>query len=271
MRTLIINSDDFGFARDVNRGVIAGHQAGLVTATTLMANGQEFEHAVELAQANPGLDVGCHLVLVQGRSLSRPGQMLPETVKDLVVALALGRIEPDAEIEAQIRRIREAGIRPLHLDTHKHTHLHPKVLRAVARASERHAIRWVRRPFDFPLEGAPSEVPWTKRMLTRALRSVRGSMERVLTRHHCRTTDHFAGFAITGRFGSAELAHLIRHLPQGITELMCHVGYHTAELDGLKTRLKASREAELQALLDARTREAITQSGVRLARFRDLE
>ena len=68
-RRLVVNADDFGFTRDVNDGIIEAHRNGILTATTLMANGDAFEHAVRLAHENPTLDTGCHLVLVQGNSV----------------------------------------------------------------------------------------------------------------------------------------------------------------------------------------------------------
>ena len=69
---LIVNADDFGFTRDVNEGIVEAHRHGILTATTLMANGDAFDHAVALARENPSLDVGCHLVLVQGKSVLDP-------------------------------------------------------------------------------------------------------------------------------------------------------------------------------------------------------
>ena len=62
---LITNADDFGFTREVNEGIVEAHRNGILTATTLMANGAAFEHAVGLAQETPSLDIGCHLVLVE--------------------------------------------------------------------------------------------------------------------------------------------------------------------------------------------------------------
>ena len=135
MRTLHVNADDFGFTRDVNEGIVHAHHAGILTATTLMANGAAFEHAVGLARATPTLDVGCHLVLTGGVSVVS-GSPLPGDVKQVMLAVASGRLDPYVELRAQISRIMAAGIRPTHLDTHKHTHLFPPVLNAVARLGE---------------------------------------------------------------------------------------------------------------------------------------
>ena len=68
-KQLVVNADDFGFTPDVNAGIVEAHRDGILTATTLMANGDAFEDAVRLARETPTLDIGCHLVLIGGRSL----------------------------------------------------------------------------------------------------------------------------------------------------------------------------------------------------------
>jgi chitin disaccharide deacetylase len=257
---LIVNADDFGFTRDVNAGIVEAHRDGILTATTLMANGAALGDAVRLAGENPRLDLGCHLVLVQGNSVLAPASPLPDTLSQLLLAVGLGRIRIYDELAAQVRRVLEAGILPTHLDTHKHTHLLPQVLEAVARISEEFRIPWVRRPFDF---GSTS-------LVGRILHMAGGRFRRVLAKHGCRTTDYFAGFQMTGRFGAPELAALIRRLPPGITEFMCHPGRCGAELQAARTRLKESRENELRALTAPETRRALDEAGVKLVSYREL-
>ena len=269
-KQLVVNADDFGFTPDVNRGIVDAHRRGILTATTLMANGAAFDDAVRLARETPTLDIGCHLVLVGDRSLVT-GKPYPLTVTQLLAALARREIRPYEEISAQVRHILNAGIRPTHLDTHKHTHLAPPVLDAVARVSEEFGIRWVRRPFDFPLNALRGTVPRLKRMTSAALGLLRRHFHRVLERHGCRTTDHFAGFQITGRFRTAELVELLACLPDGSTELMCHPGYCGETLRGARTRLKESREQELQALTAPETRAALARHGVELVGYAGLE
>jgi predicted glycoside hydrolase/deacetylase ChbG (UPF0249 family) len=219
----VVNADDFGFTPDVNEGIVEAHRHGILTATTLMANGAAFDDAVRRAREVPGLDIGCHLVLIGGRSLTTH-HALPRSVPQLLGALARREIRVYEELRAQIRRIVDTGIRPTHLDTHKHTHLAPPVLNAVARLGEEFGIRWVRRPFDFPLNALRGTVPRVKRLTSDALGLMRRRFHRVLEKHGCRTTDHFAGFQITGRFRTAELVELLAALPEGSTEFMCHPG-----------------------------------------------
>lgn len=265
-KRLVVNADDFGFTPDVNEGIVEAHRRGILTATTLMANGGAFEDAVHGAREVPSLDIGCHLVLVGGHSLLS-GKPFPVTVSRLLLAIAGKHLRPYDELHAQVRRILEAGIRPSHLDTHKHTHLAPPVLDAVARLSEEFGIPWVRRPFDFPLRTA---VPLVVRLTSNSLGLLRRRFHRVLERHHCRTTDHFAGFQITGRFRTAELVELIRVLPDGSTELMCHPGKCGAALRQARTRLKESRENELAALTAPEVKAALERAGVELINYHQL-
>jgi len=234
LKYLIPNADDFGFTRDVNDGIVEAHRDGILTAATLMATGAAFDHAVELARRNPELDIGVHLVLVDMEGF-------PPTIPRLL--FSLGRIRIYDELVRQVRKVLDAGLKPTHLDTHKHTHLLPQVFNALTRIAGEFHIPWVRRRFG----------PF-----------------RWLSTRGCRSTDHFTGFRLTGRYGAAELAELIRRLPEGSTEFMCHPGLCTDELRAARTRLKESRRRELDALVSPEVRAALVESGVKLARYRDL-
>lgn len=257
MRQLVVNADDFGFTRDVNQGIVEAHRRGILTATTLMACGDAFDDAVRLAKETPTLDVGCHLVLV--------GQApFPMSVPELVPAVMLGRIRIYEELAKQVRKIIDAGIAPTHLDTHKHTHLLPQVLDAVARVSEDFKIPWVRRPFDFRAQ--PGGIGWKNELMH--LRSE--GFARTLAQHNCRSTDWFAGFRVTGNYNASTLAAILRALPEGSTEFMCHPGVLGTELQQARTRLKQSRQDELAALTSNEVRTAIQETGIRLSRYREL-
>jgi len=234
LKYLITNADDFGFTRDVNEGIVHANREGILTATTLMATGTEFEHAAALARETPELDVGVHLVLVDSAGF-------PSSLTQFV--LSVGHMRVYDELARQVEKVVKAGIQPTHLDTHKHTHLMPPVFAAIVRITKEFGIPWVRRRFG--------PVRW-------------------LGSRGCRTTDHFAGFLMTGRFGKAQLARLIRRLPEGSTEFMCHPGFCTDELRATRTRLKESRRRELDALTSVEVRAAIKESGVKLVSYRDL-
>jgi len=126
----------------------------------------------------------------------------------------------------------------------------------------------VRCPFDVDI--AYRGIPNGKRATATAMRLMRKRFASVLARHGCRSTDHFAGFQMTGRYGAEELATLIRGLPEGSTEFMCHPAVCGDELRGARTRLKESRERELQALTSPDVQAALEEAGVRLTNYRDL-
>jgi len=239
---LIVNADDFGFNRDINAGIVEAHRHGILTATTLMANGDAFDDAAALAREHPSLDVGCHLVLVQGRSVSDPSRLLPPTIKDLLKALIRRELPVYKEAYAQLTKMHAAGIRPTHIDTHKHTHLLPAVMDAVAGIAHEFEIPWVRRRFISP----------------RVSSTLRG----------LKTTDHFLGFRLTGRLNTQSLAKALNKLAPGLTEFMCHPGKSGPELQAAPTRLKESRAIELAALMSPEVRRVIEQRGIELVNYR---
>lgn len=272
MKILVVNADDFGFTPDVNAGIVHAFREGILTATTLMANGDAFDDAVRLARENPGLDVGCHFVLCGGgHSLLPPYPALPASVPRLVSAVYTGALRLEAELEAQLRHIRAAGIQPVHLDTHKHTHLLPPVLDAIVAVAHRHGVRFIRRPFDLPMGmlGLPA-APLSKRPTALGMQLLRRRFSRILASRGYLATNHFTGFQLTGRYRTQDLVQLIAHLPEGVTELMTHPGFHGAALQAARTRLKESRLRELEALTAPEVRAAIEQHGVRLSGYRQL-
>ena len=259
MIRLIVNADDFGWSRDVNEGIVYSHRDGILTATTLMAGGVAFDHAVKLGRENPSLDIGVHLTLLHTPSVLT-GAMLPSDVAGLLQAVALGRIDVYGEFAAQVRKVIAAGISPSHLDTHKHTHVLPVVATAVARIVREFGIRWVRMPFDF--DGSSG-------LAARMMRTQAWGIRRKLRAAGALTTDYFAGFAATGFLDEARLLSIVDGLREGTTELMCHPGFCRAELLASRTRLKASREVELRALTSARVWERLVARGVVLEKYRD--
>lgn len=255
LKRLVINADDFGFTPDVNAGIIHAHREGVLTATTLMANGDAFEDAVRLARETPTLDIGCHLVLVQGRSLVT-GRPLPETARQLLTALSRRHIDVYEELRAQVKRILATGLRPTHLDSHKHTHAIPSVFRVVVRIAHEFGIPYVRLPLD-------ATFPFARVPLSFARRGYCGWAQA----YNVRMADHFLGFRLTGTLTEKSFAATIGSLREGMTEFMCHPGFLGPALRKAETRLKESRVRELEALTSPRIRELITAQNVHLDNF----
>ena len=257
MKRLIINADDFGFTRDVNAGIIHAHREGVLTSTTLMATGDAFDDAVRLAHETPSLDLGCHLVLIQGYALTT-GERFPDTPREVLAEMLKpgARRRVDAELRAQIRKIIAAGIHPTHLDSHKHTHIVPAIFRIVVRLAQEFGIPYVRLPLD-------TTTPYGK--IPCALLDL--FYRRMARGRNVRMTDHFLGFRLTGSFNENSFKAALANLQEGTTEFMCHPGFLGEELRGATTRLKESRVSELQALTSPHIREFMDAAGVRLATF----
>lgn len=204
---VIINSDDFGYSRGINYGIIDAFQNGILTSTTLMTNTPGFEHAVQLKKENPKLGVGVHLTLTFGRPLRND---VPSLVNEL------GEFHPQSfyldeqfiiddnelyeEWDEQIKKVYQAGIEPTHLDSHHHVHTFGINQDVMIRLAQK---------YDLP---------------------VRGNFEK---KDVVATTDFFEGFFDNVGEVELERKHVDRYIDQLVNrlkryrsvEIMCHTGY----------------------------------------------
>lgn len=273
---LIINADDFGLTAGVNRAISELHTNGALTSTTLMAHTAATEEAVRMALATPTLGVGCHVVLVDGEPLLPRDRMQTLVGTDGRFQPKLGRflwhlcnmrdveIEIEAEATAQIESLASKSVRLTHIDTHKHVHMFPAVLRPVLRAARRSGISVVRNPFEpaWSVRATPG-APWLRRFEVNVLRQLEKSFKRIVAEEGFATTDGAVGVLATGTLDAATVRSLLRALPkEGTFELVSHPGYNDADLQKAHTRLLASRETERVALL-----EVCKASGIELVSY----
>ena len=290
VRRLIINADDFGFTSGVNRAIIEAHTRGIVTSSTLMANGPAFAQAVQLAKTVPALSVGCHVVLIDGEPVL-PAERLPslttgtsaprfrDGLKTFAARSIAGRIHSDeiaAEAAEQIRKIQSAGITLSHFDTHKHTHLFQKVLEPLLGAAAACGVRAVRNPFGprFPLRSSRLLARpnlWTRWAEVRVLRRFAGEFRKAVNRQGFVTTDGTLGIEVTGALDETLFHAIARSIPQGTWEFVCHPGYNDADLQAARTRLRQSREEELRVLTLPAARAVLAREGIELISYRDLK
>ncbi len=284
MRRLIVNADDFGIASGVNRGVVEGHQNGVVTSATLMACGARFDEAVALAAQTNKLSVGCHVVLVDGSpmlagsqvsSLTVPNSGLESRFRESLVSFALlaaaGRLDRgqiEAEITAQIQKLQAAGISVSHLDSHKHTHMFPVVLKSMLGAARKCGVRAMRNPFE-PLIFANLR-HWKRQFQLRILRGYRATFRKELADSGMFTPDGCIGLAATGGLTLATFRALIENLPEGTWEFVSHPGYNDADLNQVKTRLRNSREKELAILTSDSVKQLLHGEQIELISYHDL-
>lgn len=233
MVDLIVNADDLGESEETNARIFELVERGVVSSTTILANGQAFEDAVRRIKAvRRPLSVGVHLNAYElppvgnGEGLGPlmgPDGAMNGRILDTPVDASL-RAGIVREWRAQVGRLRAQGIEVSHLDSHLHTHTIPALFPAL-KAVQRHCgVRRVR--ITKNLYG-PSQPPASRTLLLKkaawncALRHV----------HATRTTKAFTEFATF-----LEIARLGRPVPSP-TEVMTHPGAalyaeETRELQG---------------------------------------
>ncbi len=249
MKRLIVNADDLGRTHGINTGVFEAHRLGIVTSSTAMVNYDSVREAAVMSRENPRLGIGLHIALTGGRTA-----LPPASVPSLVDARGaqpakpegLGRPSPEeiaAEVEAQFARFIEVfGRKPTHLDSHHHSHRRPDVFEAVRALALR--------------EGLP-------------VRNAGGAMGEALKAAGLRTNDAFEERFFDEGVTLSNLLHIIEHLPEGSTELMCHPAHADAEL-AASSSYAAVRVLELAALCDPSVKSALARADVRLIAFSEL-
>ena len=277
MGRLIVNADDFGLTHGVNRAVAKLHALGALLSATLMAQGAAAEEAIDIALKTPSLGVGCHVVLVDGKPALPPNQIprlaspvsghfRPTLWEFLRATHSHGpwaQVSPlDSEIEAetaaQIAKLQARGLRLTHIDTHKHTHMLPAVLRPVLRAARAAGIRTVRNPFEpaWSRRATPHS-PLLRRAQVSLLHLLEPTFRRIVAEEGFTTTDGSLGVLATGQLDAGLIAAFLRTLPAGTWELVTHPGSNDADLDQVRTRLRASRPIERQALQSIQPRPGL--------------
>ena len=276
-RHLVVNADDFGISRGVNRGIVEAHRAGLVTSASLMANLPSAEDALTRAAICPDLGLGLHLTLTAGRPLSPP-ERVPTLVDadgrflvlgTLLARLSLGQVHGDdlrRELTAQVEWALRRGIRPDHLDSHHHVHVHPRVAPIVIALAREHRHRLDSLPGrGWPVAvgpGAPAEGCRPDRGDLDVRAGHPGAGQAGRPAHDPPLSRHRPGHGI--RRGG--LLAALERLPPGLTELMTHPGHPDEELARL-TVFAEGRDRELGALTSPAVREAVRRRRIRLTSF----
>ncbi len=287
-RILIINADDLGYTQGVNEAIRRCSLAGMLRSATLMANGPAFDHAVAMVRDNEKLDVGVHLVLTELPPVSPTEKVrclvdergcLPDSPWKLIALLLRGRINREAirqELSSQIAKVLDSGLRPTHLDSHKHVHVIPQVLEVVMEMSRKFSIPWVRNPFDetrfLRLVRLVNESKTASFCLqhgkARVIGACRPSFVGRIRESGVRLPDHFFGISLTGVWNEAVMSTLLDGLPLGITEWMVHPGDCDQDLLRSDTRLAEQREEERDLLLSPGLQEHLARQRITLSSFR---
>ncbi len=280
-KKLIVTADDFGLSPPVNEAVERAHRDGVLSATSLMVGAPAAEDAVMRARKLPSLGVGLHLTLLNGRPVLPPGKV-PALVgpdgrfsNDAVrfgVALYASpelRRQANAEIEAQFECFHATGLAMDHINGHRHFHLHPMVLEAIARLAPRFGNPPLRLPHE-PF--APSFAANRDRALGRLAGSLFYSLQTRRIRRRLMdggmvANDQVFGLHDSGAMTEERFLRLLDHLPQGVSEIYCHPATRRWEgPDNLPAAYQP--EAELEALLSAKVKTKMDAMGLKPLTYR---
>jgi chitin disaccharide deacetylase len=283
VRRLIVNADDLGLTPGVNRAIVEAHANGIVTSATLMANAAGFEDAVRLTKSSHELSVGCHVVLVDGTPVSSSPQIptladsgqFERRLSRFALRAVGGNINSadiETEVAGQIHKLQAAGIQPSHVDTHKHSHIFPQVLRPLLRAAKACGVRAIRNPFGRVAFSAILGRPklWKRYGELMLLNPLARTFLRSVQAEGMVTPDGSVGVAATGALDEQLFRQILENLPEGTWEFVTHPGYNDAALDNVRTRLRQSRETELRILTSPAIHETVEQAGIELISYRDL-
>ncbi len=282
-RRLIVTGDDFGLARPVNEAIEIAHRDGILSTASLMVGAEEAEDAIERARRHPGLRVGLHLVLVEGRPV-----LPPEQVPDLVDAAgefrsdlaAAGfrfffrpgvRDQLEREVRAQFEAFAKTGFRLDHVNAHNHMHLHPTVLGTLLRVGREYGLDAVRLPYEPPAASARAagQGGFQRALGAAGLAPWIGLLRSRLRRAGLKCNDQVFGLADSGRMEEPLVLRQLRHLPAGTTEMYFHAATRRCpEID--RTMPDYRHEGELAALTSERVRSAVRRLGIRPIAFGDL-
>ena len=282
LKQVIFTADDFGLSPAVNLAVERAHREGVLNTTSLMVGASAAADAVARARRNPGLRVGLHLVVVDGRPVL-PATALPALVDvdgrfgcDLLRAglryffLPAARRQLAREIRAQFEAFRATGLELDHVDSHHHLHLHPTILGLLLEIGRDYGLRAVRVPAEPALlgllDGEPGAtgrrltnlflLPWTQ-LIRRRLRARRLA-----------TTDCVVGLHDTGRMNADRLQEVLRRCPDGSVEIFLHPA--VADAQGPWPLSVAASAEELAALLSPAVSHELAACGIRRVSFSEL-
>jgi hopanoid biosynthesis associated protein HpnK len=277
VRGLIVTADDFGAAAEVNGAVEQGFREGALTAASLMVGAPAAAEAVAIAKANPGLRVGLHLVLVEGRP-TLAAERVPDLVDeagyfrtDMARAGAAMFFLPHVrrqladEVGAQFAAFGATGLPFDHVNAHKHFHMHPTIAGLLIGMARRYGVAGARAPLEpydvlgaiepGPPSGVERLVAPFARVVARRFRSA-GFV----------VPDQVFGLRWSGAMTPHRLSALIERMPEGLTEIYLHPARSGGFAGAAAHYLYAE---ELAALLAPETLAAIRRPEIRRGGFAD--
>jgi len=280
-KKLIINADDFGLHESINDSVEKAYQKGMLTSASLVANGDAFCGAVDIARRCKGLGVGIHLALVGEKPVAPAGKIssivngkgfLPDRHVQLCRDIISNKVDLShiaLETEAQILKFTGSGLVPTHVDSHQHLHLFPPIFNAINPVLERYNIRKIRK----------LNIPWfdyRRTSLMKVAFALFTKYSRLPENSNYRSPDYFLGFFNSGNVDTRYFEGILPKVKEGTTEIGVHPGIDN-ELIGKKYGSWKERDGwggnwsrEYKLLLCPNIREKIDMNNIALINYSDI-
>jgi hopanoid biosynthesis associated protein HpnK len=281
MRRLVITADDFGLSSGVNRAVEQAWKSGILTGASIMPGGAAFAEAVKISRRNPALQIGLHLTLVQGRAVLPPAE-IPALVNadgcfsDNPVATGFKYFidrglycQLKREIEAQIRKVLDAGIALTHIDGHLNIHLHPTVFRILAELMPKYGITTFRLARERLAENLRFDTgrKFGKRVEDLIFRFLTNNARPELDRLGIRYAAEVKGVLNSGRMTEEYLLNVLDGLQEGLSEIYFHPGIlPDAEITRLMPDYR--HQEELAAITSQAVRQRLGQLQIQVQNYR---
>ncbi|EIW19770.1 MULTISPECIES: ChbG/HpnK family deacetylase [Pelosinus] len=280
MKQLIVNADDFGLHELINEAIVESHVAGCVTSTSIMAGGEAFEHAVRLARKHPKLGVGVHLTLVGAcpvargdihTLLTKEGAFFPsygQFIKKYVSG-KISRKHVEWELLCQMQRAAGTGIKITHIDSHQHLHALPGLAEVIGRVAREFNVNKIRIPAE-PIGFLGKGVPDISRLMAKTVLTGCSLLaQSIYKRMGFFFPQHFFGMMVGGSMRQSSLLHILKGLPEGISEIMVHPGKNTQALEQLFPWGYHWQE-EMEALKSKEVLESIKKCEIQLVNYNDI-
>jgi hopanoid biosynthesis associated protein HpnK len=284
VKRLIVCADDFGLDPAVNEAVELAHRDGILTCASLMVGAPAAADAVVRARRTPGLRVGLHIVLADGRPVL-PAREVPDLIgteggfDDNMVRAGIRffflphvRRQLAREIRAQFEAFRATGLTLDHVNAHKHFHLHPTIAGLIMRIGRDYGLTAVRVPAEPATVArltAASEGGFGARLGAALLEIWVGLLRRRLRRAGLAVNDWLIGLAGSGQMTEARVLRVVPQLPEGVSEIYFHPAVtRTPAL--ARTMPDYRHDEEFAGLISPSLRREIDRFGIELIAYGDL-
>lgn len=276
-RVLILHVDDAGMSYDSNIGTIRAVDDGVATSFSVMMPCPWVPDIVEWIKANPNHDGGLHLTLTAEWDRYRweplagigtvPGLVDSEGCLWSNVEQVVANATPDEveqEIRAQLKRARDMGFDPTHLDSHMGT------LFATDPFMERYIKVGIEENIPIMFPGGHNF--YAQQQYGDRARDQAWEMAKIIWEAGLPVLDdlHNTSYDWKTEDKTENYIEAVRGLKPGVTMMIMHCTQPTEVFDKISSS-GSTRLGDLNAMLDPKLKQAIEDEGVILTTWRELK